>query len=356
MNYTKDTNNDNIIALRETLNDTNQKNILFYGAGVSRCAGFCAWSELLKNLGNLCCTKHCSYKDKQCKEKSFNPDKCKLESIEEYRKYKGRNDYSSLILVKYLKEILKLDYNNYMENYFNKRGESNIIQENLLKTIAQMPFDSYITTNYERTFRDVLNNNYTVPIKPYNYHTDIDIFRKFIADVEAKDAKGILFIHGEGSSSESFILDIDDYKNAYNIIDETDNENEKIKKVVLNIAILLDRYNITYLGFSMDDPAIKMIQKLNFKRNIEFDDKKRNFIILPYKRGKSFKDFEELESHYGLRVIYYPVKDNHYEKGLLKFLRDDLRLNIESPIKPKISDEPNANNNLNILFNERGTM
>lgn len=354
MTYTRNNNIENIKALKEMLIDTNQRNILFYGAGISRCTGFCAWSELLEKLGNMCCKNHCSFKGKLCREKIFKPDKCRLEKMKKYNSENIHNDYSLLVLVKYLKEILQDDYSNYMENYFNKNSECNDIQKSLLTAIAQMPFDSYITTNYERTFVDMLKNDYNGSIKLYNYHTDSNIFRKFIADVEAQREKGVLFIHGEGSSSESYILDIDDYKNAYNIIDESGNINQYIKKVVLNIAILLDKYNIIYLGFSMDDPAIKTIQQLNYKRNIEFKNDKRNFIILPYKRGKSFKYFEQLETYYGLKVIYYQVEQNQYEEGLLKLLQDELR--FEVPIKPEIENPQDTDNNLSLLVNARGTM
>lgn len=235
--------------------NSNDNLVIFVGAGISKNSGVCSWWELVKEIAdkigeNKCAS--CEMKNIICGQCGENIELCSIDSSSCKFKY----DFSSedfLRIPQHFYESFgdskeeKEPYYQFLKDKFNKKYESNIIDEIIIK----LQPEHIITTNYDHLLEDVKDprvSKYAIITK------DDDILSK-------KGRNYIIKMHGDIDDIENIVLKEDDYLNysQKHIIIET-----FIK------ALLIDK-TFLFVGYSLNDNNLKLI--MNY---IDFFVKEKN--------------------------------------------------------------------------------
>ncbi|OUQ54722.1 hypothetical protein B5E58_13045 [Tyzzerella sp. An114] len=235
--------------------NSNDNLVIFVGSGISKNSGVCSWWELVKEIAdkigeNKCAS--CEMKNIICGQCGENIELCGIDSFNCKFKY----DFSSedfLRIPQHFYESFgdskeeKEPYYQFLKDKFNKKYESNIIDEIIIK----LQPEHIITTNYDHLLEDVKDprvSKYAIITK------DDDILSK-------KGRNYIIKMHGDIDDIENIVLKEDDYLNysQKHIIIET-----FIKSLLIDKTFL-------FVGYSLNDNNLKLI--MNY---IDFFVKEKN--------------------------------------------------------------------------------
>lgn len=272
----------------------NNRLVVFIGAGVSRIIGCMGWSQLARNLVDVC------FRTKKAgKEETLINYKEKETLLQE-------NDQKKLITIAYhllkkngFEEKFFEEFNKSLEKDPNLEAEYNIYNEIFalrginVTTNADLHFDQYF-------------------LKP-NIIFDFD---NFSGDIYRTN---LYKIHGTQDYRDSLVFTIPRYIKQYNKTNFID-----------FLQTVFSNYTVLFLGYGMSEFEILdfLITKYgNFNR----DQNPKHFILLPFFSGEeNILEFEkEYYADMGIQVIAYEKDENGYNQlyEVIKRWKQDININ-----------------------------
>jgi len=257
----------------------------FIGAGVAADAGLPSWKSLIESILE-------------------EQDKATREKIEALSNYKIGIDTTKPSYDKCLSAIQEKIGRDRLEDYVRKFLPSNAEPGELGKLIAELPFEGYITTNYNNIIENALKNLTDEPWLAVG-NTDEEI-RKISGDPNQL----VWHLHGsivEKREKSKLIITKEDYDREYL-------QDSKIKRTLFS---LLKMKRVVFIGFSFDDYEIKRI--LETVRQ-EANPSKSFYAFLGKKEEEDKADIiSDLEKYNMLDIKSYAIRENSH-KSLLDIL------------------------------------
>lgn len=213
---------------------------IFAGAGLSRPSGFVNWKELLRELAE---------------EILLDVDKeADLVEVAQYycNEKRGRNELNAKILNRFITES----------------------QENKsINLLAEMPIQTYWTTNYDHLLEDIL-------VK-HGKRTDIKISPQNLSTTLSESDAIVYKMHGDYLDPSTCVITKDDY--------ELYNE----KRQLFTTALQGDLVSKTFLfiGFSFEDPNLKYI--LSRIRNLLDANRRTHYCLLEKIKQEKYNDLDQ---------------------------------------------------------------
>ncbi|MXN91109.1 hypothetical protein GR160_07685 [Flavobacterium sp. Sd200] len=266
----------NIDNLCSRLYDGNRKVICFVGAGANMQYAP-SWKKLIENLlfsaiGRGIFTE---------------------EEIQSIQKVIGEDLLAIFDLI--IKRADQLFISEFLEQQFsNNEGISDIY-----KKLIDLPFDGYITTNFDlglSASREAAG--YVNAISAVKSYQSEEYLKKWLNNEIFIHHKPILHCHGMVSIPDSVILGHKGFANIYS-------DDSTWKEL---FQYLWKNHTIVFVGFSFSDPYINVL----FRHTLE--PTQQHFIIQPLKSSDVSSNIAN--SYYldsGLKPIFYLSKDDHNE-------------------------------------------
>lgn len=213
---------------------------IFAGAGLSRPSGFVNWKDLLRELAE---------------EIRLDVDKeSDLVEVAQYycNEKRGRSDLNDKILNRFIIES----------------------QENSsVNLLAEMPIQTYWTTNYDHLLEDTL--------KKHGKRIDVKIAPQTLSTTLAESDAIVYKMHGDCLDPSTCVITKDDY--------ELYNE----KRQLFTTALQGDLVSKTFLfiGFSFEDPNLKYI--LSRIRNLLDTNRRRHYCLLEKIKKTNYDDLDQ---------------------------------------------------------------
>ena len=210
---------------------------IFAGAGLSRPSGFVDWKELLRELAE---------------EIHLDVDKeADLVEVAQYycNEKRGRGELNTKILNRFITES----------------------QENSsINSLANMPIQTYWTTNYDHLLEDILSK--------YGKRVDIKMSPQNLSTTLSESDAIVYKMHGDYLDPSTCVITKDDY--------ELYNE----KRQLFTTALQGDLVSKTFLfiGFSFEDPNLKYI--LSRIRNLLDENRRTHYCLLEKIKKEKFKE------------------------------------------------------------------
>lgn len=219
--------------------NTNDKLVIFVGAGVSRNSGVCSWWELVKEIAdrideNKC--NGCNMKKLICEKCGETLELCRLNKSNCENKYNFSSDDYLIIPQHYYENLTdKTEY----ENFLKEKFCINLVPNKIDEMIVSLNPEHIITTNYDHLIEDVRDLNrakYTV-IK-----NDDDMLSK-------GGRHYIIKMHGDIDELDKIVLKEDDYLKY--------SQNHIIIESYIK-SLLIDK-TFLFIGYSLNDNNLKLI-------------------------------------------------------------------------------------------------
>lgn len=314
-------NDQEIFTLQEQTENTNRKSeliklvtsgeaVLIVGAGSSARVGYVTWSGLLKRLEDL------AY---EC-DNSFKRDKKKRKE--------DPLEYAKEIKSHICKKTGNLDrYYAFLYQLFKQKNPSDQQYDGFHKTLVSLPFRGIMTTNYDPVLEAALGE--IRPDHAYDNSLIIDIdgqsaerVHEFLrAMTDNKIIRRIAHLHGKFYPADSIILDIEDYRKAYDV--RLLQENEGIQHEItwslhrkLLWTVLATR-SVIFVGFSMTDRYLDEMLK-TVCADLWLWNKSVHFAIMsisPDNTDTSKANAANLKREYGIDTVFYKDFDKSH-RGL----------------------------------------
>lgn len=215
---------------------------IFAGAGLSRPSGFVNWKDLLRELAE---------------EIRLDVDKeSDLVEVAQYycNEKRGRSDLNDKILNRFIIES----------------------QENSsVNLLAEMPIQTYWTTNYDHLLEDTL--------KKHGKRIDVKIAPQTLSTTLAESDAIVYKMHGDCLDPSTCVITKDDY--------ELYNETRQLFTTALQGDLVSKTF--LFIGFSFEDPNLKYI--LSRIRNLLDTNRRRHYCLLE-KIKKA--DYDNLDQFY----------------------------------------------------------
>ncbi|MEE9339656.1 MAG: SIR2 family protein [Methylococcaceae bacterium] len=215
--------------LRSSLH--NGRLVVFIGAGISRSQDYPSWTDLTESMINDCDLDHNVKKDLSI--------------------YLGKRKYEAI--AELIKQNSGTFYKSFLQQKFKPPGNTIGV---LYKAIAQIPFHSFITTNYDRSLELSLGStDNDINSRMADYSFDWRNIQQ-IQETIKYSYRHIFHAHGmwddsEQTSAESIILAESDYKEL---------RRSALYKEYL--AYIFKKFTVLFLGFGMQDWEIEWIDNL----------------------------------------------------------------------------------------------
>lgn len=213
---------------------------IFAGAGLSRPSGFVNWKELLRELAE---------------EIHLDVDKeTDLVEVAQYycNEKRGRSELNAKILNRFITES----------------------QENSsINLLAEMPIQTYWTTNYDHLLEDIL--------RKHGKRVDIKMVSQNLSTTLSESDAIVYKMHGDYLDPSTCVITKDDY--------ELYNE----KRQLFTTALQGDLVSKTFLfiGFSFEDPNLKYI--LSRIRNLLDANRRTHYCLLKKIQKEKYDDLDE---------------------------------------------------------------
>lgn len=213
---------------------------IFAGAGLSRPSGFVNWKELLRELAE---------------EIHLDVDKeTDLVEVAQYycNEKRGRSELNAKILNRFITES----------------------QENSsINLLAEMPIQTYWTTNYDHLLEDIL--------RKHGKRVDIKMVSQNLSTTLSESDAIVYKMHGDYLDPSTCVITKDDY--------ELYNE----KRQLFTTALQGDLVSKTFLfiGFSFEDPNLKYI--LSRIRNLLDANRRTHYCLLEKIQKEKYDDLDE---------------------------------------------------------------
>lgn len=314
-------NDQEIFTLQEQTENTNRKSeliklvtsgeaVLIVGAGSSARVGYVTWSGLLKRLEDL------AY---EC-DNSFKRD--------EKKRKEDPLEYAKEIKSHICKKTGNLDrYYAFLSQLFKQKDSPDQQYDSFHKTLVSLPFRGIMTTNYDPVLEAALGE--IRPDHAYDNSLIIDIDRQSAERVheflramtDNKIIRRIAHLHGKFYPADSIILDIEDYRKAYDV--RLLQENEGIQHEItwslhrkLLWTVLATR-SVIFVGFSMTDRYLDEMLK-TVCADLWLWNKSVHFAIMsvsPDNTDISKANAAKLKREYGIDTVFYEDFDKSH-RGL----------------------------------------
>lgn len=215
--------------LQESLNKG--RLVAFIGAGISLSQGYPSWSKLIGSMIN----EHV-------------PDQENRENLD---KYFRQGNFE--IIAEFIKQKLEPQYKRFLHETFASRGNT---VGSLYEAIVQIPFHSFITTNYDKSLElSLKETKQATNIQIADYSFDWGNIQK-IQETIKSSGRHVFHAHGmrhddERSTAESIILAESEYK--------------ELRRTALYreyLTYIFKNFTVLFLGFGMKDWEIEWIDNL----------------------------------------------------------------------------------------------
>ena len=270
--------------------------ILIVGAGSSARVRYVTWEGLLEELENLA---------NRCGEGLDQTRKGDALAYVEDIKSHINNKMGSL-----------RRYQDFLYESFKQKSPP---FDDFHKMLVSLPFRGILTTNYDTVLEAALGT--VDPESASDNSLVIDEgsgarIHEFLMAMnnDKRMIRRIAHLHGTFNPTDSIILSIEDYKDAYglNPTDKEDQEkNESKLRFRLLWAVLATR-RVVFIGFSMDDPYLNKILE-TVGEDLWTWNKSTHFAIMSIssKDAEISKDKSEtLSNEYGVSTVFYEDSDN----------------------------------------------
>jgi hypothetical protein len=264
----------NIDDLCERFSHSQQKVICFVGAGAN-IQYAPSWTQLIERLLNSAINRGI-----------FNE-----EEVQSIKQIFGDDLLAIFDIIKRRAD------NNFISEFLIKQFPENNDVSDIYKKIIDLPFDGYITTNFDlglSTAREAAG--FRNPLTAVGSYQNGDYLNKWLNAEIFNHHKPILYCHGMVSNPDSVILGHNGFAQIYS-------GNSKWRKLFQH---LWQNYTIVFVGFSFSDPYINVL----FRHTLE--STQQHFIIQPLKNENVSQGIAN--SYYvdsGLRPIFYNSENNH---------------------------------------------
>ncbi|MCH5194272.1 MAG: SIR2 family protein [Oscillospiraceae bacterium] len=233
---------ENIISQINKIRDinSNDKLVIFVGAGVSKNSGVCSWWELVKEIAdkigfNKC--DSCNMKNLSCKECGESFELCSLNNFNCEMKYNFSSE-DFLIIPQHYFDSLKSDTSKYYDFLIGK-FRKNFIPNPIDEIIISLNPEHIITTNYDHLLEDVSHPN----VSKYTIIKNDD-------DMLSKCGRHyIIKMHGDICEPYKMVLKEDDYLKY--------SQNHIIIESYIK-SLLIDK-TFLFVGYSLNDNNLKLI-------------------------------------------------------------------------------------------------
>lgn len=196
------------------------------------------------------------------------------------------------------------------------------------KMLVSLPFRGILTTNYDTVLEAALGM-----IDPESASDNSLIINEvsgarvheflMAMNNDRRITKRIAHLHGKFDPATSIILSIEDYKRAYDPInEENQGRNESKLRFRLLWAVLATR-RVVFVGFSMDDPYLNKILEV-VSEDLWTWNKSTHFAIMSItpKDAEDTKDkANRLNNKYGVSTVFYEDIDGSHQ-GLEMIIED----------------------------------
>ena len=281
--------------------------VILVGAGASKSLGYPLWSELLAHIIE--------------KAKAEAPSKSDALSILDNCSPDNYLQFAQILE----DEMGRKFVNDHINEQYALKAPA---YSELHKIIAKIPFEHYLTTNYDEVIENAVANVYKQdPGKQINFLND-EQRSDFIKITTEKNAqKHIVHLHGIVNNPEGFILTEKDYSKYY--VGEL--------KFIEKLKIIYSTYRWLFVGFSFSD--LDLIGPFRFIKECVTNGKRNNFAIL--QSGSESENNllrRKMQDRYGIDSIFYSPENNHQElTTLLNSIKDDVWTDKHNYLSEKLS-------------------